>query len=280
MLRFRVGLKRHAWQLAGWFLLAFGAIWLPLEPLLFYWPWLRTVADGNMHFFYISVVFASLAAAFRAIEPRSVAFALPTHNTSIEIRFGDLFGHDGHLLIPVNEFFDGHLGPIVDSKTVHGQFIQKYCDLDKDAFEEMCDSQLSQVKGSLAKQRTNPRMKFYPIGTTVCVPIGSAKAFLFALSKTDRKTAKASADVSQMLRALNGLWKAVRADSNGHAVFMPLVGAGQSGIGLESQHLLRLILVSLLEATREAPVTARVVIVLMEDQFERIDIRAIKKEWS
>ncbi len=80
-----------------------------------------------------------------------------------------------------------------------------------------------------------------------------------------------------MWAALAGLWQCVRNHSNGHAVSLPLAGAGQSGVGVEPMHLLRLILLSILVATREREVSKRINIVRHPDLFEKIDLRGIKK---
>jgi hypothetical protein len=72
----------------------------------------------------------------------------------------------------------------------------------------------------------------------------------------------------------------VRDHSNGHAVSLPLIGAGQSGVGIEPRHLLGLILLSILVATREGEVSKRINIALHSDQFEKIDLRGIENDWS
>jgi hypothetical protein len=106
------------------------------------------------------------------------------------------------------------------------------------------------------------------------------RAFLFALAHTDPATLKASADVPTMWTALAGLWKCVRVNSNGHAISLPLVAAGQSGIGIEPKHLLRLLLLSILVATRDGEVCNRINIVLHADLFEKIDLQAVKSLWN
>ncbi len=106
------------------------------------------------------------------------------------------------------------------------------------------------------------------------------RGFLFALSRTDAETLKASADVATMWQALAGLWKCVRNHSNGHPISLPLIGAGQSGVGIEPKHLLRLILLSIMVATRDGEVCKRINVVLHESVFEKIDLQEVKDDWS
>src|SRR5262244_97010 len=83
-----------------------------------------------------------------------------------------------------------------------------------------------------------------PIGTATALHPEGRKVFLFALSKTDAPTLKARANVPIMWAALPGFWACVPNYSNGHPVSLPLVGGGQSGVGVEPSHLLQLILVN------------------------------------
>jgi antiphage defense system Thoeris ThsA-like protein len=181
-------------------------------------------------------------------------------------------------LIPVNDGFDGALGPTVDPKSVHGQFIQRSYNSSKREFEATCDALLP--KGQGVPSGRKGRKTSYPIGTTVAVTLDGRQSFIFALSRTDPETLKARADIPAMWQALNGLWSCVRDHSNGHAVSLPLVGAGQSGVGIEPTQLLRLILLSILVETREREVCKRITIVLHPDMFNKVDLRSIRSDWS
>ena len=130
----------------------------------------------------------------------------------------------------------------------NGQYIQQNFDSDATRFEIQVDLAL-QGENSKITARPGPRNKSHPIGTTAVVGTGPHKAFLFALTKTDMKTSKASADVPMMLDALDGLWNAIRNHSNGLTVNIPLVGGGQSQVGIDPNHLFRLILISFLGRT-------------------------------
>jgi hypothetical protein len=277
---YRVGISRRRTSLLGWGLAGLGGIWLLVEPCAVLFPPFREFVEANNKAMLAAFVLVAVGTAvWRAREPCNVTFRLRSTNTMIRIEFGDLFMQSGHLVVPVNEFFDGQLGTRVDGKSVHGQFIAKYYASEAKRFEAACDAAL---RGSQTEtvERPGGRRKRYPIGTTAVVPIGPAKAFLFALSETDVETSKARANLPLMWSALQGLWASVRSHSNGHNVSMPLVGAGQSAVGFEPQHLLRIILLSALVATREREIAKRITIVLHEDLFDKIDLRALHHEWS
>lgn len=274
-----VGLCRHRTVFIRWFLEFFGAIWLAIESTSFFSTPVKNYTEGNHWLLLAALVAALCGALWRAREPLAVVVPLRHTNTEITIRFGDLFGAMGdHLVIPVNDGFDGALGAAVDPKSVHGQLIQKLYNGSQREFESACDKQLTKSTGVPSGRKD--RKLSYSIGTTAAVPLDGRKGFLFALSRTDPTTHKAQSDVGTMWAALGGLWQCVRNHSNGHAVSLPLVGAGQSGVGVEPRHLLRLILLSILVATREREVSKRINIVLHPDLFEKIDLRGIKNDWS
>lgn len=86
----------------------------------------KNYTEGNHWLLLAALVAALCGALWRAREPLAVVVPLRHTNTEITIRFGDLFGAMGdHLVIPVNNEYDGALGAAVDPKSVHGQLIQK-----------------------------------------------------------------------------------------------------------------------------------------------------------
>lgn len=277
--RFWVGLCRRRTYLLRWFLEFFGAIWLVIEATSYFSVSVKQFAEGNVGLLLGAAFAAACGALLRSWEPMAVALPLRTTNTEITVGFGDIFETRGdHLAIPVNDGFDGALGTPVDPKSVHGQFIQKYFGGSQRDFEAACDELLPKAQGMPSGRKA--RKLAYQIGTTAAVPLEGRRAFLFALAATDAATLKARADVPTMWAALGGLWQSVRNHSNGHAVSLPLVGAGQSGVGLEPRHLLYQILLSILVATREGEVCKRINVVLHPNLFEKIDLRALKKDWS
>ena len=274
-----VGLRRHRTLFLRWFLEFFGAIWLVIEATSYFSAWVRQYTEGNHRLLLAAIAAALSGALWRAREPMAVVVQLRQTNTQITIRFGDLFAaRDDHLAISVNDAFDGELGTPVDPKSVHGQLIQKFYNGSQRDFEAACDAQLTKSQGVASGRRS--RKLSYPIGTTAAVTLGGRKGFLFALSHTDATTLKAQSGVGTMWDSLGGLWKCVRNHSNGHAISLPLVGAGQSGVGIEPKHLLRLILLSILVATRDGEVCKRISIVLHPDLFDKIDLRSVESDWS
>ncbi len=63
---------------------------------------------------------------------------------------------------------------------------------------------------------------------------------------------------------------------------MPLFGNGQSGVKLEPQHLLRLLILALVDfATNStARLPKKVTVALHEGCFDELDIREIARDWK
>jgi Domain of unknown function (DUF6430) len=278
--RYSIGIRCHWRRTFGWALAAWGATWLAVESLTFLIPPFKEFVDSrNWTVIGFFMLISLLVVVWRLPVQLSTSFRIPTTNTTVEILFDDFFQCRGHWAIPVNEFFDGQTGHLVSLYSVHGQFIQRVFQDDATGCEAAIDEALVGKKSRVKQGRLVARNRSYPTGTTAVLDSGGRKAFLFVATATDLHTAKSQSNVAMMWEALEGLWKEVRAHSGGDQINIPLVGSGRAGIGLEPIHLLRLILISLLVATREAEITKAVRIVLHESMLDRIDLREIHAEW-
>ena len=108
---------------------------------------------------------------------------------------------------------------------------------------------------------------------------GAHKAFLVAMSRTDHITHKAGSTVPMLWDAMKGALKAVNDHGNGEPFAMPLIGNGLSSVNVEPQHLLRLIILALVDFGRKVGLPKQVTIVVPEGCFEQLDIREIKRDW-
>jgi hypothetical protein len=256
-----------------------GAIWLVTEIAIASstaaTTWLQH--HGGL---YRSTVIAAAVVWFlvHAYETRSVTFLVPTTDYRITIKYGDLFAEKADWLIGVNEFFDSTLGHVVAQQSLHGQFIAKVYGSDEAAFRAAADAALA-GKPSIPTHRPIQPSAQYPIGTTAVVANGAHKAFLMAMSHTDMATAKASSSVPLLWEAMLGGLQAVHNYGNGAALSMPLIGNGRSSVNVEPQHLLRLIVLSLVDFGRKVALPKEVTIVVPAPCFEMLDLREIRRDW-
>lgn len=257
---------------------AYGVLWTAVESFGSFFQNHRP--EGV--YWYAAMVLVSVASGLWRCWPRChVEIRIPASDSSIEIVFGDIFGGEGVVVIPVNEYFDGSLGDHVSENSLHGQFIKNmlggqsatFCDLTARALEPA--SAMSEEV-----PRSSGRCTKYPIGTVACVDINSRRFLLAALSRTDLETLKASATVRELWDCLAGIWRGVRDSSNGNSVRVPLLGSGLSGVGLPPRNLIEVILMAFLYYTKVKKITDKVTLVLPSRLKREIDLIAIKRSWT
>lgn len=263
---------------------AVGVLWTLTEMLTSAFPALKQIfeASGSEYTSAVGVI-AGICFTLFIYEPRHVYFPVPGTDTKIVLKFGDLFKEESNLLIGVNEFFDGELGQPVSRNTLHGQFIIRNFAGNAKSFRESVDASLlkSGAQGEHRRRSIEPKQAF-PIGTTVAVPNGQKVVFLMAMARTDLVTSKASSDVPTLWYALKAALEVVYHQGSGDALAMPLFGNGQAGIKLEPQHLLRLIVLALIDFSINSSfrLPKEVAILLHESCFEQLDIREIARDWK
>lgn len=251
---------------------AYGALWTVLESVSAFEDKLKptgAVAYG------VLILLSVAVGGWRAWPVRRVEIRIPTSDSSIAVEFGDIFSKDGCIAIQVNEFFDSLLGEHVSPHSLHGLFIRNVLGGQSVSFDALVTSALADVPFATVP-RPNGNSKRYQIGTTASVDVNSKRYLLFAFARTDITTLKASATVHEFWDALSGLWEAVRVRSNGNPVFVPLLGAGLSGVGLPERQLLELLILSYVYHTKKNKITKQVTIVLHPSLRRTIDLKSIK----
>lgn len=212
-------------------------------------------------------------------ERRSVSFAVPTTNSRIDIRFGDILAERSDWLIGVNEFFDHEIGHIVSKDSLHGKVIETVFNGEAARFRLEVDKSIKHLPATPTDRPVKPDRK-YPIGTTAVIPNGQHRVFLVAMSRTDMATHKASSTVPMLWDALNGALLSVKNYGNGATLSLPLIGNGRSSVNVEPQHLLRLIVLALVDFGRRSGLPDQVNVIVPEGCFKQLDIREIERDWS
>ena len=280
----KLGVQRRWWNGLRNGLASVGALWTITEVLTAALPNAKSALDaqGTDYLIGVLILFVAVFLAY-VVEPGSVTFKVPSSDTKITLKFTDIFTEDANLLIGVNEFFDGELGIPVSKNTVHGQLIVRNFGGNAGAFRAAVDPVLgaSGAQPTQTARAIQPNFS-YPIGTTVSVPNGSRSVFLMAMANTDLDTSKASSDVPRLWTALRHALQAVHDHGHGEPLAMPLFGNGQSGVKLEPQHLLRLLVLALVDfaTNTSSRLPKEVTIALHESCFSELDIREIARDWK
>jgi len=231
-------------------------------------------------YWYAAILLVSVVTGLSRCWPREhIKLQIPASDSSIEIRFGDIFEDVGIIVVPVNEYFDGSLGDHVSENSLHGLFIRDVLGGQSSTFFDLTSKALESVEAEEV-QRKSGQIKKYPIGTVARVDINQKRYLLAALSRTDLKTLKASATVHELWECLTGIWQGVRNFSNGNCVKIPLLGSGLSGIGLPPKNLIQIIVTSFLYCTKQQKIADEVTLVLPSRLKGEIDLKTIKRSWT
>jgi hypothetical protein len=270
------GIYRHPWKTGQYIFTSFSVLFTIVKAINFFIPAIKI--EGG--FALTVAVVISVGFGLRKVwKPSRIEICIANCNTTIEVIFGDLFKQEGIRAIAVSEFFDSKLGKPVSDKSVHGLFLQKCFGGRPESFDKQVDEQLKDIEYSEVA-KVEGKSKCYPIGTTALITVNQDLYVAFAFAKADPNTCKAYSDVTMMWVALHELWQRVRVESGGHAVNLPLVGSGLSGLGLPTRDLLNLIILSAITETKSKEITQRIRIVLHRDRFDDLDLRDVKQHWK
>lgn len=258
------------------FFLIIGILWLPLE-FLSYW---EIGLPKNVWTLSGILAFSVMISFFVTRQQREIQFTIPQSELCIAIRFGDLFDQNSDIIVPVNDFFDHELGPVINESSVHGQFIKRNPNFD---FRTSITSALRKKKEKIlgtSHEKKEGRKNRYAIGTTIAVNINSKNCYLVALTETDIETYRVKAHLKDLTNALSEVWKETRINGGANHVALPLIGGGLSDIPLHPLVLLDTIIISIFEASVTIPISGRVEIVLDETYVDKLRLNEIKHRWT
>lgn len=204
--------------------------------------------------------------------PRPVEASYQAPATTIKLIRGDLFEQqDAHLIIGVSDTFDT-AAPYIAPKSVQGQFLQRVYGGDVGLLDADIDRELAHVLPIGEVEGKQGKITRYPLGTTITLRANAVRYFLVAYTLMD-KGSTASSTTDGVWNSLSELWKAVRANSNGGRVCVPLIGGGQSKLSpvLPAADSVRFIALSFMLASRTSKVCDELIIVAPPAEYDALD---------
>lgn len=195
--------------------------------------WLYGVIGG------LTVLAGSMAyAVWQIRSAKNISLSLSSEQ-KVKISEGDLFQKEGVICIPVNEFFDTHVGDgVVDKDTLHGMFINKYFSDRIPELENKIKEKLAGLKAKECKRRLDfCPTKQYPLGTCVDIRDGENLYVLFALSHFNEKDT-AFLSRTEYTEVIQSLMDHLSSIVENRMVFMPLFGTGLSRLHRTPQRVL------------------------------------------
>ena len=201
--------------------------------------------------------------------------------TKLTIEKGDMFkaSENAVCIIPVNEYFDTHLGDgIIQENSVHGAFLRMY----KDRIPELRLAIDKELEGqqALSKNRTRTMVaglpqERYPLGTCVRFMDGGRIFILVAVTRFN-KDEHVDVSAEEYPEVIRKMYNGIENLHNGNAVYMPLVGGGISGYQLEKMQLLMSMVQAAHNANTLAIVNGMYICIYKEEEWQSINLNVIE----
>jgi Domain of unknown function (DUF6430) len=266
-----VGLKR-LWDS---FISSFGLLWLLIEPGALFFP--EKLNIGWVGYLWLVIIAAAIA--FIQRFPRiSVCRILSSPDSEIEIKIGNLFDQQGHLVIGFNDVFDTELGEIIKPSSIQGQFLKEIYGSDRLKLDTDIETVL-QTYNHLRIEEPNKRLGKtwrYPIGTTITLGSHNKRYFLTVYGYMNNDMTVQS-NVDYIWQSLSRLWQEVRLKGHSIDVAIPIVGADLARTGLPRMALAKLIITSFIIASKEKFVTRKLTVMIYPKDVESIDLYELEE---
>lgn len=146
-------------------------------------------------------------------------------------------------MIPVNEYFDTHLGDgIIAPNTIHGKFLARLT-AHINELRRMIDDQLA-LKDTLPSNRERTLVEGlpqnrYPLGTTIRVTINNQTYLLVAVTRFNENE-HVEVDDSEYMGIMQKMFYSVEQLNDAQTVNIPLIGGGQAGFSYTNMQLLNI----------------------------------------
>ncbi len=183
------------------------------------------------------IVVASLIYAMAQASSKTKISINVQPQLKLTIKQGDLFACKGVILIPVNEYFDTHVGDgVIDETSIHGIFINRIYNGRVAELDDKIEDALKLCRCSEEKERAWKKKK-YKLGTCAKVEENGNTYVLFAFTHFDENNT-ANIERYEYANVVNDVLKYVSAICENRPVYMPLFGTGLSRINLPAQQVL------------------------------------------
>jgi hypothetical protein len=111
-----------------------------------------------------------------------------------------------------------------------------------------------------------------PLGSVATLDVEDRKIFLLVNQRADDGGSE-SVTKEDYWRCLGQLWGAMNRAGNNNPLAVPILGSGSGRVAADRVSLMQLILISFLMASRIAPVTRRLTIVIRGDDYDAAEMQ-------
>lgn len=200
--------------------------------------------------------------------------------TRLYIKKGDIMKENGAIVIPVNEYFDTHLGDnIININSIHGQFLSLYDEEGIKKLRKEIGKQLKEKKALPPNRKRNmvkdlPQDR-YPLGTYIRINNKNNLYILVAVTRfnenehVDVATEEFPEVIRKMLNGIEQLY-------DGKPVYLPLIGSGHAGYNLSNMQILNTIVQAAHNANKLSLINGLHLYIYSDKQMKSINLNVIK----
>lgn len=256
-----------------------GVMMLLYELMLTITPIKDFISTHNLIVFFVIVLISVVYSIYGLLWPKRKLTLNINKRTQFVIEQGDLMKSDGIRVIPVNEYFDTHLGDgIVNRCSLHGQLL--FSNSRKiHRLRQMIDDQLA-YQTPLPSNRNRNMVsglpnKRYPLGTCIRIYTNDICYILVAITHFD-KYEHVDVTTEEFPDIIRKMFIGIEQLHDGKPVYMPLVGSGISGYELTNMQILYII-VQAAQMAKKLNITKGLhLYVNNEEQMKSINLNVIK----
>ena len=277
--------SEKAWQykllIGTKFIEALGLLMLIYELLSLIDSWDALLTTKKLRIWiFIAIIVISFGYAWLSLFKKRKTLTIDINNrTQMTIEKGNIMKADGVKVIPVNEYFDTHLGDgIIKETSLHGQLLSMYNNRVHE-LRDCIDKQLRNIE-PLPSNRIRSMVdglpqNRYPLGTCVRITIDGS---CFLLVATTRFNANEHVEVSaeEFPEIMRKMFNGIEQLHNGDAVFIPLVGSGISGYELTNMQILNTIVQAAHNANRLSLTNGLFLYLFDDKQINSINLNVIR----
>lgn len=201
---------------------------------------------------YICLVIAIVWGIYKIFPRKCISITFhKNEDRTIKVKEGDIWSvKNGIVVIPVNNFFDTQVDDIIIAKrSLHGQFIEQYRkrypkkNLDNEINASIKRDGIS-FSGTYQNRNNlhdHNHEHCYPLGTVVRLIEGKIQYYLVVATEFDKNNHVIS-EPEKFSMMLLTMIKKINEWNSGVRVYLPIIGAGQTGLPLTKQEILTEIL--------------------------------------
>lgn len=216
-------------------------------------------------------------------KPNNITLKL-NKTTNIHIKFDNIFQAKGIKVIPVNEYFDTHVGDgIISPDSLHGQFIQRYFDGRENELNSKIREQLKHHHPIDRNRSRSSKFQLpenrYALGTSIKIDDGGNHFILVALTRFN-KYEHVDVKEEEYISIIQKMFYYIEQYNDNMPVNIPLVGSGQSGFNLSHMQLLNSMLLAAHNSTRLALNKGLCIVLHKDTQWQNINLNIIEHMYN